>query len=285
MKKRSLATAITLTLGLSVFGGVTSTFAMTETGNSIASQPIQIKKEKLYPFNVANATNPQDFGVDKTAAKAWGEKHYKKWIDDLKKDDKESKESKEKRKQEREAIYNYSGNDYTKINKYLRDGKKPVDKDLENEITYIDRALAKVTTPEAINVYRRVSEDALVDKNKKIWGKDSLRFDKEKDKEQLKLDQEKVKKFKEAFNNTTQSDKAYMSTSLVNQTTGNFPKMPILIHLTIPKGKHAAYLGSLAKLPETELLIAHGPSYKINSIEEKVDSKRREYLQIEATLN
>lgn len=292
MKKQSLATAITLSLGLSVFGDVTSTFAMTEKSNSITNQPIQMEKGKMHQFNMTNATQPIDFGYDtkknKDAAKEWGAKHYKKWIDDLLKDDtddKESKESKLERKNEREAIKRYTGNDYTKINTHLRNDRKPANKEFDKEIQYIDRALAKVTTPEAVNVYRRVSEDAFLEKGKKDkrWSKDSLKD--KKDKEGKKLDKDQVKKFKEAFNHTEQSEKAYMSTSLVNQTTGNFPKLPILIHLTIPKGKHAAYLGNLAKLPESELLIAHGSSYKINSIEQQVDSKEREYLLIEATLN
>ncbi|PEQ66872.1 ADP-ribosyltransferase [Bacillus cereus] len=201
--------------------------------------------------------NVLDFRKDRARAHEWGVASYGSWLRGL-------------TLTEHRSIDKYSGGDYRAINNYLRwhEGNLGADGVLNPTIQQMDRALRKAQTPNTIVVYRRVGETAFgLEAN-------SLRVG-------STINQEKAREFAEIFINTTRKEHAYMSTSLVKQPVNVFP---ILLHITVPKGSHGAYIESISQKPEEmELLLARGYSYKIDGIS-IINEQGRESLKVSAKL-
>ena len=246
-------------------------------------------------------TNTGDFHTERQKAKPWGIQKYESWRNGLTTSPEVSdpttqiKQPEDAAKSEKAALYYYSSINYADINTYLRTGGKgntPLDKVIEQ----MDTALQKAETPEMLYVYRRVDERAILEPLLLMAKEQNLNISMEEAKvlqssvlrdQNQKISDEIVKEIKNVVTKDkgTIPEKAYMSTSLYNASSGLFAKLPILIRLKVPKGTHAAYLGGVAKLDEGELLIARGSDYTINDVEKKTDGAGRDYLQIEATLN
>ncbi|PFK06903.1 ADP-ribosyltransferase [Bacillus cereus] len=198
-----------------------------------------------------------DFKEDRERAHEWGTVSYGTWLRGL-------------TLTEHRAIDQYSGGDYRIINNYLRfhEGNLGADSVLDPKIQQIDKALKRAKTLDTITVYRRVGETAFgLEAN-------SLRVG-------SRIDPEKARAFAETFINKTRKEHAYMSTSLVKQPVNVFP---ILLHITVPKGAHGAYIESISQKPEEmELLLARGYTYQIDGIS-IVNENGRESLKVSARL-
>ncbi|MCU4949047.1 ADP-ribosyltransferase, partial [Bacillus cereus] len=244
-------------------------------------------------------TNTGDFHIEKQKMKQWGVREYENWRKALTTsigvgDPAGIKTLEDAAKSEMAALYYYSSINYTDINTYLRTegkGNKPLDKVIEE----MDTALQKAETPEMLYVYRRVDERAILDPLLQMAKKQNINMSTEEEKvlqssvlrdQNQKISDEIVKEIKNVVTKDkgTIPEKAYMSTSVYNASSGLFAKLPILIRLKVPKGTHAAYLGGVAKLDEGEVLIARGSDYTIDDVEKKTDGAGRDYLQVEATL-
>ncbi|TKH19865.1 hypothetical protein FC697_19710 [Bacillus wiedmannii] len=198
-----------------------------------------------------------DFKEDRERAHEWGITSYGSWLRGL-------------TLTEHRAIDQYSGGDYRNINNYLRfhEGNLGADGVLDPTIQQIDKALKRVKTPDTLTVYRRVGETAFgLEAN-------SLRVG-------VTIDQDKAREFAKTFINTIRKEHGYMSTSLVKQPVNVFP---ILLHITVPKGSHGAYIESISQKPEEmELLLAREYSYQIDGIS-IVNEQGRESLKVSAKL-
>ncbi|MED2777323.1 ADP-ribosyltransferase, partial [Bacillus thuringiensis] len=245
-------------------------------------------------------TNTGDFHTERQKAKPWGIQKYESWRNGLTTSPEVSnpttqiKKPEDAAKSERAALYYYSSINYADINTYLRTGGKgnaPLDKVIEQ----MDTALQKAETPEMLYVYRRVDERAILEPLLLMAKEQNLNISTEDQKvlqssvlrdQNQKISDKIVKEIKNVVTKDkgTIPEKAYMSTSLYNASSGLFAKLPILIRLKVPKGTHAAYLGGVAKLDEGEVLIARGSDYTIDDVEKKTDGAGRDYLQVEATL-
>lgn len=198
-----------------------------------------------------------DFKEDKETAREWGVEAYGSWLRSLS-------------LVEQRALDKYTGGDYLRINNYLRfyEGELGVSGVLDSTIRDMDKALNRAKIPDTIKVYRRVGETAFGLKP------DSLRVEN-------RIDREEARKFAENFINTTRKEHAFTSTSIVSQPVNVFP---ILLHITVPKGAHGAYVESISQKPEEmEFLLARGYSYKIDGIS-IVNEEGREVLKVSAEL-
>lgn len=241
-------------------------YSPAKTWAAETKHPIEGSTEINHHFNLGNRmiqpmlggiNNPLDFVHDRERAHEWGAESYGSWLRELP-------------LTEQRAIDQYSGGEYRAINNYLRfyEGNLGADGVLDPKIQLIDRALRKARTPEAIAVYRRVGETAFgLEAN-------SLRVG-------SMIDQEKAREFAETFINTTRTEHAYVSTSLVKQPVNVFP---ILLHITVPQGSHGAYIESISQHPEEmELLLARGYSYRIDGIS-IITEEGRQSLKVSAKL-
>ncbi|PGM91495.1 ADP-ribosyltransferase [Bacillus cereus] len=209
------------------------------------------------PINHPLTDSRIDFKEDRERAHEWGSASYGTWLRGL-------------TLTEHRAIDKYSGGDYRNINNYLRfhEGNLGADGVLDPTIQQIDKALKRAKTPGTLTVYRRVGETAfgLEANSLRVGGT---------------IDPEKAKEFAETFINKTRKEHAYISTSLVKQPVNVFP---ILLHITVPKGSHGAYIESISQKPEEmELLLARGYSYQIDGIS-IVNEQGRESLKVSAKL-
>lgn len=173
----------------------------------------------------------------------FGDKFYGEWLKSLS-------------AEEKEAIRIYTGNDYTKINNYLRgiagdlDGVDP--KVVEN----LNSALSKAKVPYNMTVYRGTDLFPFEDLYELNWngGIDC-----------------------DTLIGKTVSDKAFMSTAILENSSFN---KEVLWTINIPAGSNAAYIASLSKYPaEAELLFNSGQSMVIK--EAAVDSSGKLHLTLD----
>lgn len=212
------------------------------------------------PVNTAYAANTEDrdFNTDKEAARKWGEEKYKDW------------EEKKITKEEKEVVQYYTGSGADAINEYLKatEGKlveKQEDlpegytlsdaKKLNEKITKLEGALEKASTPETLSVYKRVSEQQF----------DMDAGDLRPNGPNGGLDLAKVQQLQNDFQGKTFEPLKFMSTSLSKDPDKSFgpQRYAILLHIKLPKGTAAAYIGDLSKYSEQiELLVQRGYTYK-----------------------
>ncbi|AZB44532.1 hypothetical protein CEF21_20810 [Bacillus sp. FJAT-42376] len=153
-------------------------------------------------------------------AHKWGEKHYSSWLDNLS-------------DREVEALKQYTGNDYSKINRYLRgtsDSLHGVDPSVIQDLT---SSLYKAQVPHEIKVFRGTDMGPL---DEMITLNDEGRI----------IAEELVGK--------TFIDYGFTSTSITK--SASFQNLPVSWEINVPKGAHGAYLGQISHFPdEAELLL------------------------------
>ncbi|MGR5965258.1 ADP-ribosyltransferase [Bacillus cereus] len=215
----------------------------------------------------------RDFHTNKGSAEKWGEDNYKKWLAEIS-------------AEETTAIKYYTGEGYDKINAYLRmnEGKRPTFPFENGEkkvvrldaIGKIDAALEKAAIPEAIIVYKRVSEW--------IFNHDSSALRKNTENVlNTKIKDEIIAKYQ----GKTFEEKGFMSTSLSQDPSREYgpERYNILLKIHIPKGTHAAYIESISRKKEQlELLIKRGYTFKYEKFSVIKDAKGRESLMVEISL-
>ncbi|HDR6248283.1 TPA: ADP-ribosyltransferase [Bacillus cereus] len=218
-----------------------------------------------------------DFQSNVEGARKWGESYYKKWKPELS-------------SEEQNSIENYTGGGYNEINLYLSKptewkreyGKGSEEKirlqeqNLQKKINTIDKAIDKASVPEAIIVYRRVSE----------W-----QFNRESMTLRENTGHSLVQKVKNEiiaeFQGKTFTQHSYMSTSLAKDPHKSFTgeRFNILLVIHIPKGTRAAYVANMGKYPEQlELLIKRGYTFKYEKFSVIKDANSKESLMVEVSL-
>nr|AQM56943.1 Vip2Ac-like protein 1 [Bacillus thuringiensis] len=238
-------------------------------------EQVETKAPETFKFisNQINQIDIKDFKNDRTGAKAWGEYYYTDWLNGL------DVESEETGLPLSDSIKSYTKQEYRPINDYLRSNEGILDEEngdlgLIDFIKDLDEALRRAPqTPEGIKMYRRVNETAFG------LPVGSLRLPAE-----TRLNEETTKLFSETFTNTTRTEYAFMSTSLVQDVAPTFNDYPILIQLSIPKGANGGYIAPLSQNPdEMEFLLARGYSYSIDNIS-IIETQGKETLNVSATL-
>lgn len=204
-----------------------------ETGNIF----YQIKNSYGLPQN----EEPIEF-TDKKDADIWGHDNYDAWEDSLSND-------------ENQAISDYTGSYYLPINEYLRnnEGQTGTDPKLDSRIYQIDSALEDARVPEAIIVYRRVTEMQFGEEYGWLRNPDGI----------INMDNAATLELK--YKETIFKQYSYMSTSLVQDIDSSFSsgRYPILFEITVPEGIEAAYIDELSKHPgQTEFLINRGYAFE-----------------------
>ncbi|WP_139354998.1 ADP-ribosyltransferase, partial [Clostridium acetobutylicum] len=156
-------------------------------------------------------------------ANEWGSQYYDNWLKSL-------------NDSERNAIRQYTGNDYKKINNYLRGVNDSLDGIDPKIIEDIKSGLKKASVPHDMKVYRGTDLNPL--RNLIDVGKDgSLDFS--------------------SLVGKTFKDDGFMSTALVKESS--FDYMNVSWEINVPKGTEAAYVSKISYFPdEAELLLNHG---------------------------
>jgi hypothetical protein len=113
--------------------------------------------KKIGDWKPAPADSFQDVSPD---LKAWGERHYRAWMDSLS-------------REERDAISSYTGSGYRRLNEYLR-GQTTSPPGNASIVPFLDKALNARPVPEDIVVYRGMDMDAVYRKMG-IRGREDLR--------------------------------------------------------------------------------------------------------------
>ncbi|MEC1020531.1 ADP-ribosyltransferase [Bacillus paralicheniformis] len=177
-------------------------------------------------------------------AHQWGSKYYDHWLDSL-------------TENEKSAIKQYTGNDYTRINNYLRglsDSLEGVELDV---IDNIKNGLKKANVPHDIQVYRGTDLRPIQDL--------------------YKIDDE-GNIIAESLVGKIFKDDGFVSTAMVKESS--FDHMNVSWEINIPKGAHAAYLGKISHFPnEAELLLNSGQQMIIKSA--VIDSSGKMHLVLD----
>lgn len=221
-----------------------------------------------------------DFKDQKNDAEKWGEKHFKDWNQHL------------QQNEVQELKHYLQGQVAWKIRSYLeqRQGNLfenfPPNMDaslkervvtMNDTIKTVDKALQKVKTPETIFVYQE-SNIALEFEDEQSY--------KQSDND-LKFDDEKLKKLIEEYQNKTVPKYNFLRTFLAKESV---PLNDILLKIEVPKGTHAAFVGHniyptelYKNIKKPIILIArqHNLQYKKFTI---FNHGARQILKIEATL-
>ncbi|EST12376.1 ADP-ribosyltransferase [Sporolactobacillus laevolacticus] len=164
-------------------------------------------------------------------AHRWGSHYYNSWIESL-------------TESEKNGIKQYTGNDYRKINTYLRGLSDSLDGVDLHVINDIKSGLDKARVPHNMQVYRGTDikpfEDLLeIGKDGKI-NSDSL-----------------IGK--------SIKDDGFVSTAIVKESS--FGYMNVSWEINVPKGANAAYVGKISQYPnEAELLLNAGQEMMIKSV-------------------
>ncbi|MED2778109.1 ADP-ribosyltransferase, partial [Bacillus thuringiensis] len=218
-----------------------------------------------------------DFKNDVEKARKWGEDYYQRWKPELS-------------QEEIQLIEKYTGGGYNEINAYLSDlkkweveyGKGSKDKqnlqktNIQKKIEGIDAAINKTSVPDAMFVYRRVSE----------WqfGREAGDLRKNTDNT---LNATILEEIIKTFSGQTFKQEGYMSTSLAKDPDKSFSgnRYNILLVVHIPKGTHAAYVANMTKYPEQlELLLQRGYTFKYDKFSVIKDEKFQESLRVDISL-
>ncbi|MDA7028616.1 ADP-ribosyltransferase [Bacillus sp. CLL-7-23] len=177
-------------------------------------------------------------------AHQWGSKYYDNWLESL-------------TQGERNAIIQYTGNDYTKINRYLRGLSDSLDGVDLQVVDNIISGLNKAKVPHNITVYRGTDFKPF----QKI-----IKYDKYGNIKAESLVGKKIK------------DNGFVSTAIVKESS--FDHMPISWDIHVPQGSKAAYVGKISHYPnEAELLLNAGQEMVIKSA--KVDSGGKLQIVVE----
>lgn len=185
-------------------------------------QETAVVKEIVKPL----PSKPMDgiFFTEKDPAWSWAEKHYDEWTRSL-------------TAEEYEAVFAYSGPNYSNINAVLRGIESDYVGRNEEYVHFVSQALQKYPVPENIIVHRGTSLAA---------------FGMLKD-----LPYEK-------WVGRTIPEQAFMSTSLVME--GSFP-MPVYMEILVPKGTPGAFIGMISEYKqEVELLLDKGAQFRIHQV-------------------
>lgn len=262
MKKQSLAIATILSLGLTVFGGTTSTFAMTEPNDNVTFQSTS-KYIGNIPSKPKDCNNVDKYKLctNKEEADAWGKKQFSKWS-----------------KEEKSAIRDYTKN-ARPYNEFLRMhvGKLDSDPTMKKKIESLDKALNR--------------KEAKVNDNIKVYrGDDAWIFGKEYDNSIIKngkVDREKFKEIQKKFQGKTITEFGYISTSILIDA-GYAKTRPVMTEFKVGSGTHGAYMNSddLTAYPgQYELLLPRNTVYKIEKIYIAIDNNtQKEQIKVEATI-
>ncbi|EEM10565.1 MULTISPECIES: ADP-ribosyltransferase [Bacillus] len=171
-------------------------------------------------------------------AHEWGSKHFDNWIESL-------------TESERSAIRQYTGDDYRKINNYLRGIADSLNDVESSVIDNIKSGLNKASVPYDIQVYR---------------GTDLKPF-----KNLYKIDDE-GKIVVDSLVGKTVKDNGFVSTAMVKESS--FDHMNVSWEINVPKGANAAYVGKISYIPtEAELLFNSGQEMVIKSANVDSDGK------------
>lgn len=177
-------------------------------------------------------------------AAKFGDKFYGDWLKSLS-------------LEERQAITFYTGNDFYKINNYLRGTSKTLDGVDPKVLKNLNNALSKAQVPYDMTVYR---------------GTDLVPF-----KGLYEVDLMSNTIDASSLIGKSVSDKAFMSTAILDSSSFN---KEVLWTINVPAGSNAAYVASLSKYPtEAELLFNSGQSMIITDA--IVDSSGRLHLTLD----
>jgi hypothetical protein len=187
--------------------------------------------------------------ASRSEAEAWSETHFRTWQGSL-------------TRAEANAVENYTGNYFIRVNGKLRGTWKTSFRDVATEtnqqIRDLDSSLGKASLPEAMTVFRGARMDA---SQFKVGG--------------------------------TFSDKGFMSTSLRPTELTNFSKPAVTIggmstdgksaiafKLTLPKGARAA--GLPTNKMEMEVLVDRGSTFRITHVDRAANGATVVHAQLEA---
>ncbi|MTH55066.1 hypothetical protein GKZ89_16805 [Bacillus mangrovi] len=177
-------------------------------------------------------------------AHKWGEEHYSDWLENLS-------------EREVEALRQYTGNDFSKINRYLRgtsDSLHGVDPGVIQDLT---SSLYKAQVPHDISVFRGTDLGPL---DELITFNDEGRIIAEK------------------LVGKTFKDYGFTSTSIAK--SASFQNLPVSWEINVPKGAHGAYLGQVSHFPhEAELLLQARQEMVIR--EAFLDNDDRLYIKLD----
>ncbi|MCY8929882.1 T7SS effector LXG polymorphic toxin [Bacillus subtilis] len=174
-------------------------------------------------------------------AHQWGSKYYDDWIKSL-------------TPSEQEAIKQYTGDDYKKINDYLRGISDSLDGIDLDTIYNIKNGLDKARVPHNLQVYRGTDLrplESLIEINK--YGDINA----------------------ESLIGKIFRDNGFVSTAIVKESS--FDHMEVSWEINVPAGTNAAYLGKISHFPnEAELLLNFGQEMVIKSAH--VDSNNKLHI-------
>ncbi|MFT4402378.1 T7SS effector LXG polymorphic toxin [Bacillus sp. SW14] len=177
-------------------------------------------------------------------AHQWGSKHYDDWINSL-------------TPREQHAIKQYTGDDYKKINDYLRGISDSLDGIDLDTIYNIKNGLDKARVPHNLQVYRGTDLrplESLIEVDK--YGDINA----------------------ESLIGKTFRDNGFVSTAIVKESS--FEHMKVSWEINIPAGANAAYLGKISHFPnEAELLLNFGQEMVIKSAH--VDSSNKLHIVLD----
>ncbi|MYL42507.1 ADP-ribosyltransferase [Virgibacillus massiliensis] len=171
-------------------------------------------------------------------ANEWGNLYYNDWITSLS-------------ESEKEAIKRYTGNDYRKINNYLRgvsDSLEGLDIQVIDNIT---SGLDKAYVPRNLKVYRGTDLKPFIDLYKL------------NDEGEVIVD---------SLIGKTIKDDGFTSTAMVRESS--FGHMNVSWEINVPEGSNAAYIGGISHYPnEAELLLNAGQEMVIKQATVNSDGK------------
>lgn len=177
-------------------------------------------------------------------AHQWGSKYYDDWIKSL-------------TPSEQDAIKQYTGDDYKKINDYLRGISDSLDGIDLDTIYNIKNGLDKARVPHNLQVYRGTDLrplESLIEINK--YGDINA----------------------ESLIGKTFRDNGFVSTAIVKESS--FDHMEVSWEINVPAGTNAAYLGKISHFPnEAELLLNFGQEMVIKSAH--VDSSNKLHIVLD----
>ncbi|MCY8486170.1 T7SS effector LXG polymorphic toxin [Bacillus atrophaeus] len=177
-------------------------------------------------------------------AHQWGSKYYDNWIESL-------------TPSEQNSIKQYTGDDYKKINDYLRGISDSLDGIDLDTIYNIKNGLDKARVPHTMQVYRGTDLRPL---------ESLIEFDKYGDVNA------------ESLIGKTFRDNGFVSTAIVKESS--FDHMKVSWEINVPAGANAAYIGKISHFPnEAELLLNFGQEMLIKSA--RVDSSNKLHIVLD----
>ncbi|MGN4124587.1 ADP-ribosyltransferase [Lysinibacillus sphaericus] len=218
---------------------VTETKVPSKSTQPIASKPrAEVTSKKSTESVTPNVprNSPENISKKQTInnieeAHQWGSKNYDSWLNSL-------------TESEKNAIRQYTGNDYSKINSYLRGQSRSLDGVDPKVITDIKTGLGKAKVPHDMQAYR---------------GTDLRPF------ESIIDISEDGKYYFESLIGKTIKDNGFVSTAIVKESS--FDHLNVSWVINVPKGTNAAYVSKISHYPdEAELLFNVGQEMIIKNV-------------------